>query len=64
MHRLNAPVFVPLLFCFDQHDLSVPDLINLFPNRVRPDQMSHTTASDLGLIVCFCFFVDGRNTRV
>ena len=46
MHRLNAPVF-----CFDQHGLS--DSINEFPNRVRPDQMSHTTASDLGIIDCF-----------
>ena len=54
--------------CFDQHGLSVPDLINEFPNHVRPDQMSHTTASDLGIIDCFFFFffffVDCRNTRV
>ena len=67
MHRLNAPVFF-LLFCFDQHGLSVPDSINEFPNRVRPDQMSHTTASDLGIIDCFFFVVvvvvDCRNTRV
>ena len=67
MHRLNAPV-LPLLFCFDQHGLSVPDSINEFPNRVRPDQMSHTTASDMGIIDCFFFFflfffVDCRNTR-
>ena len=56
----NAPLertrFLPLLFCFDQHGLSVPDSINEFPNRVRPDQMSHTTASDLGIIDCFFFF--------
>ena len=55
MHRLNAPVFF-LLFGFDQHGLSVPDSINEFPNHVRPDQMSHTTASDLGIIDCFFFF--------
>ena len=64
MHRLN-------LFCFDQHGLSVPDSTDEFPNRVRPDQMSHTTSSDLGIIDCFFFFffffvivVDCRNTRV
>ena len=57
--------FLPLLFCFDQHGLSVPDSINEFPNRVRPAQMSHTTASDLGIIDCFIFdVVDCRNTRV
>ena len=54
MHRLNAPVF--FLFFFILHGLSVPDSINEFPNRVRPDQMSHTTASDLGIIDCFFFF--------
>ena len=57
--KKNAPLertrFLPLLFCFDQHGLSVPDSINEFPNRVRPDQMSHTTASDLGIIDCFFF---------
>ena len=55
MHRLNAPVF--FLFFFDQHGLSVPDSINEFPNRVHPDQMSHTTASDLGIIDCFFFLL-------
>ena len=58
---MNAPLertrFLPLLFCFDQHGLSVPDSINEFPNRVRPDQMSHTTASDLGIIDCFFFLL-------
>ena len=58
--KKNAPLerirFFPLPFCFDQHGLSVPDSINEFPNRVRPDQMSHTMASDLGIIDCFCFF--------
>ena len=55
MHRLNAPVFFLFYFCFDQHGLSVPDSINEFPNRIRPDQMSHATASDLGIIDCFFF---------
>ena len=55
MHRLNAPVF-----CVDQHGLSVPDLINEFPNRVRPDQMSHTTASDLGIIDLYASIIQGR----
>ena len=55
MHRLNAPVFFLFFFVFDQHGLSVLDSINEFPNRVRPDQMSHTTASDLGIIDCFFF---------
>ena len=32
--------------------LLVPDLINLFPNHVGPDQTLHTMASDLGHIVC------------
>ena len=56
MHRFERTRFLPLLFCFDQHGLSAPDSINEFPNRVRPDQMSHTTASDLGIIDCFFFF--------
>ena len=71
MHLLNAPVFFLFFFCFDQHGLSVQDSINEFPNRVCPDQMSHTTASDLGIIDCFFFFffffsfvVDCRKTRV
>ena len=57
MHGLNAPVFFLFFFVFDQHGLSVPDSINEFPNSVRPDQMSHTTASDLGIIDCFFFLL-------
>ena len=68
MHRLNAPVFFLFFFVLINRVFSVPDLINEFPNRVRPDQMSHTTASDLSIIDCFFFFVvvvvDCRNMRV
>ena len=64
MHHLNAPVSSFFFFFLFNTvcGLLVPDLMNLFPNHVSPVQRSHSTGSDLGLIVCF--FFHSRNTQV
>ena len=57
MHHLNAPgfFFFPVsffFFFFFQHSLWFDGpRFELFPNRIGPDQTSHTTAPDLGLVI-------------